>query len=81
MLAGASLLSMVITPESFMMIQLQEHCEKCVSQMDEPTDRRINRQMDRRVLRANWSQAAKNSQLAPTCGPVFTKVLGFESDF
>ena len=36
--AWASLLSMVITPESFMMIRWQEHCEKGVT--DGRTDRR-----------------------------------------
>ena len=45
--AWTSLLSMVISPENFMMIQWQKHCEKGV------TDRQTNW---RNVLRAAWSQ-------------------------
>ena len=37
-LARTSLLSMVITPENFMMIQWQEHCEKCVKDRRTPRD-------------------------------------------
>ena len=51
--AWTSLLSLVISLEKFMMIRLQEHCEKGV------TDGRTDRQTDGRkdsVLRAAWSQ-------------------------
>ena len=58
--AWASFLSMVITPEHFMMIQdmmtgtwWQEHCQKVVT--DGWTDRQIDRQTDRSVPRAAWS--------------------------
>ena len=49
-LAWTTLLSMVITPENFMMIRWQEHSEKGM------TDRQTDRQTDRGVLRAAWSQ-------------------------
>ena len=44
-----SLLSLVITPENFMMIQWQEHSEKGVTgrRTDRQTDRRTDRQTDR----------------------------------
>ena len=42
--AGASLLSMVITPENFMMIRWQEHCEKGVT--DGRTDVQTDGQTD-----------------------------------
>ena len=48
--AWISLLSMVITPENFMMIRWQEHCEKRV------TDGQTDGQTERSVLRAAWSQ-------------------------
>ena len=48
--AWTSRLSMVITPENFRMIRWQEHCHKGV--MGGQTDR----QMERSVLRAAWSQ-------------------------
>ena len=50
--AWTSLLSMVITPENFMMIQWQEHCEKGVTDGRTETDGRT----DWSVLRAAWSQ-------------------------
>ena len=57
-LAWTSLLSMVITPENFMMIWWQEHCEKCVTdrQTDRQTDRRTDEQTERSFLRAAWLQ-------------------------
>ena len=45
-----SLLSMVITPENFVMIRWQEHGEKCV------TDGQTDGRTDWSVLRAAWSQ-------------------------
>ena len=44
----------LITPENFMVIQWEEHCEK-VSQMDGRTDRQTDIRTDRTVLRAAWS--------------------------
>ena len=44
--AWASLLSLVVTPENFMMIRWGEHCEKCVT----------DGWTERSVLRAVWSQ-------------------------
>ena len=52
-LAWTSLLSMVITPENFMMVWWQEHGEK---RCDRQTDGRRDRQTERSVLRAAWSQ-------------------------
>ena len=52
--AWTSLLSMVITPENFMMIQWKEHSEKGLT--DRRTDRRTDGRTDRSVLRAAWSQ-------------------------
>ena len=51
--AWTSLLSLVKTPENFMMIWWQEHCEKGV------TNRQTGRQTDWCVLRAAWSQHKK----------------------
>ena len=48
--AWISLLSMVITPEIFMMMRWEEHCEK------RATDGQTDGQMERSVLRAAWSQ-------------------------
>ena len=56
--AWTSLLTMVITPENFMMIDWWEHGEKGVT--DRRTDRRTDGQTDRRtentICRAAWSQ-------------------------
>ena len=56
--AWTSLLSLVITPENFMMIRCWEHSQKGVT--DRRTDRRTDRQTDRRtdwtIHRAAWSQ-------------------------
>ena len=49
-LAWTSLLSLVITPENFVMIRWQEHSEKGV------TDRQTDRRTETGVLRAAWSQ-------------------------
>ena len=48
--AWTSLWSLVITPENFMMIRWQEHCQKGV------TDRRTDRQTEIDILKAAWSQ-------------------------
>ena len=48
--AWTSLLSLVITPENFMMIRWLEHCQKGVT--DRRTDRQTDRQTDRNPL--NW---------------------------
>ena len=53
-LAWTSLLSMVITPENFMMIPWPEHSEKGVT--DRQTDGQTDRRTERSVLRAAWSQ-------------------------
>ena len=47
-------LSLVITPENFMIIRLWNHSEKGVK--DRRTDGRANRQTERSVVRAAWSQ-------------------------
>ena len=52
--AWTSILSMVITPENFMMIRWKEHSEKGVT--DERTDGRTGRQTERTIHRATWSQ-------------------------
>ena len=53
-LAWTSLLSMVITPENFMIIWWQEHREKGVT--DRRTDGQTDRRMERTVHRAVWLQ-------------------------
>ena len=53
-LAWTSLLSLVITPENFMMIRWEEHCQKGVT--DRQTDRQTDRGTEITVLRAAWSQ-------------------------
>ena len=52
--AWTSLLSLVITPENFVMIQWQEDSEKVWQ-----TDRRTDGRTERGVLRAAWSQLKK----------------------
>ena len=52
--AWASLLSLVITPEKFMMIWWWEYSQKGVT--DGLTDRRTDRQTHWTILRAAWSQ-------------------------
>ena len=53
-LAWTLLLSMVITPENFMMIRWPEHSQKGVT--DRQTDRQTDGRTERSVLRAAWSQ-------------------------
>ena len=63
--AWTSLLSLVITPENFMMIRWEEHCEKGV------TDRRTDRQTEITVLRAAWSQLKTHERCGPpVCFPI-----------
>ena len=52
--AWTLLLTMVITPENFMMIRWWEHGEKGVT--DRRTDRRTDRQTENTICRAAWSQ-------------------------
>ena len=52
--AWTSLLSLVITPENFMMIRWSEHSQKGVT--DRQTDGRTDRQTDWTIHRAAWSQ-------------------------
>ena len=56
--AWTSLLSLVITPENFMMIGWWEHSQKGVTdrQTDGQTDRRTDRRTDWTIHRAAWSQ-------------------------
>ena len=58
-----SLLSLVITPENFMMIRWQEHCQKGVTgrQTDWQTDGQTDGRTERSVLGAAWSQLKKNT--------------------
>ena len=48
--AWMSVLSLVITPENFVMIRWQEHCQKGV------TDGQTDRQPEIAILKAAWSQ-------------------------
>ena len=52
--ARTSLLSLVITPENFMMIRWWEHGEKGVT--DGRTDGQTDRQTENTICRAAWSQ-------------------------
>ena len=52
--AWTSLLSLVITPENFMMIRCWEHSQKGVT--DRQTDRQTDRRTDWTIHRAAWSQ-------------------------
>ena len=61
--AWTSLLSLVITPENFMMIRWEEHSEKGVRQ----TVRQTDRQTERGVLRAAWSQLKISMNLYISC--------------
>ena len=73
-LARTSFLSMVITPENFMMIRWEEHSEKGVSdrQTDRRTDGRTDGQTERGVLRAAWSQLKINSAFVNTVWATLT---------
>ena len=52
--AWTSLLTMVITPENFMMIRWWKHGEKGVT--DRQTDRQTDRRTENTICRAAWSQ-------------------------
>ena len=67
-LAWTSLLSIVITPENFMMIQWQEHSENGVT--DRQTDGRTDGQTERGVLRAAWSYLKKGTPYLALMGEV-----------
>ena len=60
--AWASLWSLVITPENFMMIRWREHCQQGVTdrrtdgQTDGQTDRQTDRQTEIAIPKAAWSQ-------------------------
>ena len=63
--AWTSLLTMVITPENFMMIRWWEHGEKGVTdgQTDGQTDRQTDRQTENTICRAAWSQLKNKSNI------------------
>ena len=52
--AWTSLLSLIITPENFMMMRWWEHSQKGVT--DGRTDRQTDRQTENTICRAAWSQ-------------------------
>ena len=64
--AWTSLLTMVLTPENFMMIRWWEHGEKGVTdrQTDRQTDRRTDGRTENTICRAAWSQLKIASTLA-----------------
>ena len=63
--AWTSLLSLVITPENFMMIGWWEHSQKGVTdgRTDGQTDRQTDRQTDWTIHRAAWSQLKNYSSI------------------
>ena len=63
--AWTSLLTMVITPENFMMIRWWEHGEKGVTdgQTDGRTDGQTDRQTENTICRAAWSQLKTKGHL------------------
>ena len=63
--AWTSLLTMVITPENFMMIRWWEHGEKGVTdrRTDGRTDGRTDRQTENTICRAAWSQLKTQNSL------------------
>ena len=63
--ARTSLLSMVITPENFMMIRYQEHSETGV------TDGQTDGQTDRTIHRAAWSQLKPQTMTKMAGNPKF----------
>ena len=71
--AWTSRLSMVITPVNFRMIRWQKHCQKGVTdgQTDVPTDRQI----ERSVLKAAWSQLKRVSKCYLWNGEHFVNTL------
>ena len=62
--AWTSPLTMVITPENFMMIRWWEHGEKGVTdgQTDGQTDRQTDRQTENTICRTAWSQLKNSKQ-------------------
>ena len=73
--AWTSLLTMVITPENFMMIRWWEHGEKGVT--DRQTDRRTDRQTDGKYHLLSCLVAAKNNRAPLLC--YFTLCAAFRS--
>ena len=63
--AWTSLLTMVITPENFMMIRWWEHGEKGVTdrRTDGQTDGRTDRRTENTICRAAWSQLKMQSSV------------------
>ena len=74
--AWTSLLSLVITPENFMMIRWWEHSQKGVTdrQTDRRTDRQTDRQTEKTIHRAAWSQLK-------TIGRLFYTTSSFVHNF
>ena len=74
--AWTSLLSLVITPENFMMIGWWEHSQKGVTdrRTDRQTDRRTDGRTDWTIHRAAWSQLK-------TIGNLFYATLSFVHHF
>ena len=69
--AWTSLLSLVITPENFIMIRWWEHSQKGVT--DGQTDRRTDGQTENTICRAAWSQL--------TIGHLFNATSSFVHNF
>ena len=59
--AWTSLLSLIITPENFMMIRWWEHSQKGVT--DGQTDRQTDGQTENTICRAAWSQLKISSHI------------------
>ena len=74
--AWTLLLSLVITPENFMMIPWWEHSQKGVTdgQTDRRTDGQTDRQTENTICRAAWSQLK-------TIGHLFYATLSFLHHF
>ena len=70
--AWTSLLSLVITPENFMMIRWWEHSQKGVT--DRQTDGQTDRQTEKTIHRAAWSQLK-------TIGHLFYATSSFRHHF
>ena len=70
--AWTSLLSLVITPENFMMIRWWEHSQKGVT--DRRTDRRTDGRTEKTIHRAAWSQLK-------TIGHLFNATASFVHHF
>ena len=67
--AWTSLLTMVITPENFMMIRWWEHGEKGVTdrRTDGRTDGQTDRQTENTICRAAWSQLKTDTGASMFC--------------